>query len=180
MSPIEEPPEPWQSFFAELDIHLTEEVQLHCCGGFVATQLYGVPRTTSDVDFLLVLPSVLQQLLKVAGKGSALHEKHRVYLDNVNVATRPVDYAERLVPMYEGTWVHLRLFALEAHDLALSKLERNLERDRNDVQQLVMAGYLHREILKERYYTELRPYLLSREAWHDSTLQLWLDAYLPL
>lgn len=36
------PLEPWRPFFDDLDELLTEEVQLHCCGGFVVTQLYGV------------------------------------------------------------------------------------------------------------------------------------------
>jgi G:T-mismatch repair DNA endonuclease (very short patch repair protein) len=43
--------------------------------------------------------------------------------------------------MFPGAWVRLSLFALEAHDLALSKLERNMERDRDDVQQLACAGW---------------------------------------
>ena len=42
MPPIEEPPEPWQSFFSDVDSRLSKDIQLHCCGGFVATQLYGI------------------------------------------------------------------------------------------------------------------------------------------
>lgn len=55
-------PEPWRSFFTEVDSRLTEDVQLHCCGGFVVTQVYGVARTTSDVDFLGVVPNVWSDL----------------------------------------------------------------------------------------------------------------------
>jgi hypothetical protein len=58
MPRVEGPPEPWRSFFADVDARLREETHLHCCGGFVVTQLYGVGRTTSDVDFLGVVPSV--------------------------------------------------------------------------------------------------------------------------
>jgi hypothetical protein len=164
MPRVEKPPEPWRSFFAELDSHLSEEVQLHCCGGFVVTQLYGVARTTSDVDFLGAMPNVGSTLTEIAGKGSALHRKHKVYLDEVTVATPPENYEDRLVPMFPGAWVRLSLFALEAHDLALSKLDRNMERDRDDVQQLARAGRLNPEILKERYYSELRPNLPAHEA----------------
>jgi len=89
MPRIEEPPEPWRSFFAEVDARLTEDVQLHCCGGFVVTQLYGVARTTSDVDFLGAVPNTGSTLTEIAGKGSALHRKHKVYLDEVTVATPP-------------------------------------------------------------------------------------------
>ena len=154
MPRIEEPPEPWRSFFAEVDSRLSGEVELHCCSGFVVTQLYGVARTTSDVDFLGVVPNVRNDLTEIAGKGSALHRKHKVYLDAVTVATPPENYEERLVPMFPGAWRRLRIFALEAHDLALSKHERNIERDRDDVQELARAGHL--------------------------TLQLWLESYWPV
>jgi hypothetical protein len=167
-------------FFAEVDSRLSEEVQLHCCGGFVVTQLYGVARTTSDVDFLGVVPNVRKGLAEIAGKGSALHRKYKVYLDAVTVTTPPENYEERLVPMFPGAWRRLRIFALEAHDLALSKLERNIERDRDDVQELARAGHLKPEILRERYYNELRPYLQAHEARHDLTLQLWLEVYWPV
>ena len=180
MPRIEDPPEPWRSFFAEVDSRLKEKVHLHCCGGFVVTQLYGVARTTNDVDFLGVVPNVGNDLTQIAGKSSDLHRRHKVYLDAVTVATPPENYEERLMPMFPGAWVHLQLYALEAHDLALSKLERNLDRDRDDVQQLARAGHLNSEILKERYYRELRPNLSAHEDRHDLTLQLWLESYWPV
>ena len=89
MPRIEEPAEPWRSFFADVDSRLGEDVQLHCCGGFVATQIYGIARTTSDVDFLGVVPNLRNDLIEIGGKGSALHQKHKVYLDAVTVATPP-------------------------------------------------------------------------------------------
>jgi hypothetical protein len=180
MPRVDEPPEPWRSFLAEVDSQLTETVHLHCCGGFVMTQLYAVARTTSDVDFLGVVPNVRSYLTKIGGKGSALHQKHKVYLDAVTAATPPENYEERLAPMFSGAWPRLGLFALEAHDLALSKLERNIERDRDDVQQLARAGHLKPNVPKERYYNELRPNLVANEARHDLTLQLWLESYWPV
>lgn len=126
-------------------------MRLNCCGGFVVTQLYGIARTTSDVDFLDAVPNISGYLVEVAGRGSSLHRKHHVYLDAVTVATPPEDYEDRAVQMYPGAWQQLRLCALEAHDIALSKLERNSERDRYDVQQLAKAGYLDPKILRERY-----------------------------
>ena len=52
------PPEklldPWRSFFDEIDAALTQEVVLHCLGGFVAKILYDLPRETADVDVLLL------------------------------------------------------------------------------------------------------------------------------
>ncbi|MGA2185401.1 MAG: DUF6036 family nucleotidyltransferase [Bryobacteraceae bacterium] len=95
----------------------------------------------------------------------------------VTVATPPENYEDRLVPMFPDAWRRLRLLALEAHDLALSKLERNMERDRDDVRQLARAGHLRADILSERYYGELRPNLAAHETRHDLTLQLWLASY---
>jgi hypothetical protein len=66
MRSTERLPEPWRSFFADLDRALTEQVSLHCCGGFVVTQLYGVARTTSDVDFLDAAPNMSGYLVDVA------------------------------------------------------------------------------------------------------------------
>lgn len=175
----EGPPEPWRSFFDELDEMLREPVELHCCGGFIVIHSYGVARTTNDVDFIGLVPNPLRQTLsELGGMGSALHEKHKVYLDPVTVATPPDGYESRLKPLFPGAWRFLRLYALEAHDLALTKLERNYERDREDVQRLARAGHLDREVLRRRYYEELRPYL-SRETWHDQTLQLWLESCWP-
>lgn len=164
-------------FLRRSERQLSQDVQLHCCGGFVVTQLYGVTRSTNDVDFLGVVPSVWSELAQIGGKGSALHRKHKVYLDAVTVATPPENYEERLLSLFPGAWARLQLFALEAHDLALLKLERNLERDRDDVHHLARAGHLKAEILRERYYAELRPNLLAHEDRHDLTLKLWLESY---
>jgi len=76
-------------------------------------------------------------------------------------------------------WSRLTLFALDATDIALSKLERNAERDREDVLRLARAGHIDPEVLKDRYYKELRPYLLSNLPWHDKTLELWLEMAWP-
>lgn len=67
---------------------------------------------------------------------------------------------------------------LEAHDLALTKLERNLDRDRGDVQHLARSGYLKGSILQDRYNEEMRPYVIGRVSWHDQTLRLWIEAFL--
>ncbi len=173
----DEPPEPWRSFFADIDGHLSGQVELHCCGGSVVTQVYGVARTTSDVDYVSAVPSIRGYLTELAGKASPLHGKHKVYLDAVTIAILPENYEQRLLQVFPGARVYLRLYALEAHDMALSKLERNLERDRDDVRRLALAGYLRAEVLKKRYYEELRPNLLAHEERHDLTLKMWLESY---
>lgn len=175
------PPEPWRTFLKELDAHLTGPNELHCMGGFVITQHYGIGRETSDIDFLSVVPRFSNDNIEgIAGLGSKMHRKYRLYMQRVTIATAPADYAARLNRMFPSLpWKYLTLLALDAHDLALSKLERNADRDREDVLQLAKAGHLDPDILKERYFEELRPYLLNKHEWHDKTLELWIEMCWP-
>ena len=173
------PSEPWFSFLNDLDGQLKEETTLHCMGGFALVQAYGLERATADIDVLAVLPyGTASPLLEIAGKESALRARHRIYLDVVTVASVPESYESRLSALYPECWRNLRLFVLEAHDLALTKLERNFERDRGDVEHLARSGYLKASILKERYIEEMRPYVTGRVSWHDQTLQMWMEAFL--
>jgi hypothetical protein len=171
------PPEPWRPFFEELDHQLSEQVSIHCLGGFVLVHQYRVARTTVDLDFAAVVPHHLfAKLVAMGGKASPLSIKHRVFLDPVTVATFPENYVSRLKPIYPGAWKHLELQAMEVHDLMLAKIERNSARDRYDLLSLSQAGLLDTEILERRYFEELRPYLLSRPESHDLTLNLWIES----
>ena len=168
-------PEPWRSFLLELDQQAAEETRLDCMGGFVVTLLYGFSRETSDLDVLLIAPREQRTPLLEAGiQGGALHKKYKVYLDYVSVAKVPEDYEERLTEMFAGTFKHLRLCALDPYDLALSKLERNIQRDRDDVRHLARSIPLDLQILKGRYEKELR-WQLGNPQREDLTLQLWME-----
>ena len=59
----------------------------------------------------------------------------------------------------------------------LSKLSRNAERDREDVEYLAKTQNLDPKVLKERYQNELYPLLIGPSSGHDQTLQFWLEAY---
>jgi hypothetical protein len=160
-----------------LDEQITDEVELHCIGGFVVTQHYCVaPRETIDIDFLIESTAVpVRRLDEMAGLHSRLHRKHGVYLEHVTVVTPPCEYRTRLQPMFPDSLLKkLRLFALDPIDLALSKLERNADRDREDYLRLYRGGLIDLVMMRERYFTEMRPYLLSREEWCDHGLSLWV------
>ncbi len=130
-------PEPWKSFLGELNLEATAETRLDCMGGFVATLLYGLPRATSDLDVLLIAPREQREpLLELGIRGGALHKKYQVFLEYVGVATVPEDYEERLTEMFRRS------------------LERNIQRDRDDVKHLAQFVPLDLKILKERYEKE--------------------------
>ena len=127
------PLEPWHSFFLALDAAVHTTVRLDCIGGFVVTQLYGLERPTADIDVIELAPSEASDcLMALATQGGPLHRKHRIYLDRVGVAVVPMNYEDRLVEMFPGAYHHLRLMALDPYDIALSKLERNSQKDLPD------------------------------------------------
>ncbi|HEU0176039.1 MAG TPA: DUF6036 family nucleotidyltransferase [Blastocatellia bacterium] len=172
----EQIPEPWASFLSQVDDQLSEDVELHCFGGFVVTMLYGLARTTVDVDVLPATKrSAWRHLADLAGKGSELHRRYGIYLDFVTIASVPEDYDQRLTEMFPGAFRHLRLLAFDPYDLALAKLERNIQRDRDDVKHLARTIPFDLDTLQERYRKELRP-LLGNPDREDLTLRLWVEA----
>ncbi len=169
-------PEPWKSFLSEINSRLNKETWLHCLGGFVVTTLWGAPRVTSDIDALTIGPrSEHKLILDMAGKGAELHRRYNLYIDHVAVATYPERYDERLTEMFPGAFDRLRLLALDPYDIALTKLERNSPRDRDDIKYLARTVPFDLDLLVNRYKSELRPYL-SNEERHDRTLKLWAEA----
>lgn len=168
-------PAPWAPFLADLDAHLTEPTELHCLGGFVVSIVHGLERPTADIDVLASTSGTdAAALARLAGKGSRLHKRHKVYLDIVTIATVPERYEERLVEFARGRFTRLTLKALEAHDVVLAKLERNIDRDREDLKRLAASGHVDADTLRQRYANELRP-LLGRPEREDLTLQLWIE-----
>ena len=87
----------------------------------------------------------------------------------------PEDYETRLTEMYPGQLKRIRLLAPEAHDLALTKLGRNNERDRADVKFLAQQGFVDAEKLTERYKIEMRPYIADAEHRSDPVIELWIE-----
>ena len=171
----ERPQEPWDSFLKALDDAADETVRLDCIGGFVVTQYYGMDRPTADVDVIEVAPSEIgRALTSLAARGGALAQQHSIYMDRVAIASLPEDYEERLCEMFPGAYQHLRLMALDPYDLALSKLERNGRKDREDVLFLARTMHLDVQTLKDRYEREMR-WQLGVPGREDLTLKLWIE-----
>ena len=168
-------PEPWKSFFAAIDATLKHETRLEILGGFVITVIYGAPRETADVNLVSIIPNdQVRELLESAGEGSALHRRYGVYFDRVSIATLPENYEDRLSEVFAGEFRRLRLLVLDPYDIALAKITRNIDRDREDVKFLAGAVPFDLKILEERYFVELRP-LLGIPEREDLTLRLWIE-----
>jgi len=169
---------PWKEFLDELDSQLQEPIELHCIGGFAVVAAYGLPRSTNDLDYFSLEPcNLVAELEQLAGEGSALARKYKVHVDHAAIASVPENYAERMTELFPGQFKKIRLFVLDPYDIVLSKLCRNVERDREDVQYLAEAQHLDSNILRERYEKELKPALIGPPRWHDQTLEFWIEAY---
>ena len=97
--------------------------------------------------------------------------------DAREVASIPESYDERLTEFYGRRFKRIRLFIPDPYDLVPSKLSRNMERDRQDVEYLARIKSLNAEILRTRYFEELRTDLIGDLRQHDQTLEFWLEAY---
>lgn len=175
-----EPPPEWATFLKELDGLLDGAIDLHCIGGFAVVAAYGLPRSTNDLDYYSVTPvNRVAELEKKAGEGSSLARKHQVFVHHVAIASVPDNYEDRLTELYPGRFKNIRLLVLDPYDLVLSKISRNIPRDREDVEYLVSTRQLEAGILQDRYEKELRACLIGPLERHDGTLQFWLQAYFP-
>jgi len=171
-------PEPWISFLRDVDKALKEPVEVHCLGGFALSVLYGLPRPTGDVDFIVIEPATAStDLIEIAGEESEIGRRHSLHFHRASVAEYPEGYKARLTDITPKDFRKLRLSALEVHDIVLAKVARNSARDRADVEFLADKGVLNRNLLKERFENELRPYLQKEEPGVE-TMQLWLEVIL--
>jgi hypothetical protein len=164
-------------FLAELDGLLDEPIELHCIGGFAVVVGYGLLRATNDLDYTTLIPfNRINDLQRIAGEGSTLAKKHHVHVQRPAIEAMPEDYAERLTELFPGRFKNLRLFVPDPYDLVLSKLGRNIARDRQDVEYLAKSQHLDPEVARERY-KELIPNLIGPQNRHDQTLAFWLEDY---
>ena len=75
-------PEPWHSFLQELDDGIDEAALLVCIGGFVVTQLYGLERSTLEVDVIELAPRTASDKLMRHGAGYGPLHRNILYAWN--------------------------------------------------------------------------------------------------
>jgi hypothetical protein len=119
-------------------------IEVQCLGGFALTVVYGISRSTGDIDYLTAIPiDSISELESTAGQGSALGRKFRVHFQHIGgIPDVPENYDERLLKL-ELDFAHLDLRILDPYDLCLSKLTRNSPKDREDVKALAKQQKLN-------------------------------------
>ena len=173
---LNEPPklEPqWRKFLAEIDARLSAPAHLICIGGFVVTAIHGFSRNTEDLDHIESSGKVADELDAIAGKGSPLHKKYKLYVDHVGIVNMPIDFMDRLihVPM---AFENITFFIPETYDLILSKLERNSPKDYSDVEYLAKKYQLSFAVLLHRFNEEL-DFIPNRERHLKTLTHFWQE-----
>ena len=92
----------------------------------------------------------------------------------MKIVTAPDNYEDRLTEMFPGEFKNLKLYALDSYDLALTKLERNMQHDREDVLQIAQSAPFDLEIFRQRYDEELKVYV-EDNIRHRSTFDFWIE-----
>lgn len=164
----------WMPFFKAIDAELTAPAELHCLGGFAIASKFGLPRATGDVDFVEVDGATATDLLAIAGRGTELAKKHKLYLDFVTVGTYPEDYGQRLEELALDDLERFRIKVFERHDIVLAKLSRAADHDREDVKYLASAVGLDVTVLRERFEKEVK-FRCTNETRDQNTLDFWIE-----
>jgi len=145
-------------FLADLDATLVpaaggERLDLYHIGRSSLVWKFGFASATEDVD--VVCPQGDRRLLEAAvhgfGRNTRKALEHGLYLEEVPQALPPVPGGayKRAVEVAER-WVVLRLFHLESHDLAVTKLKRFARKDQEDIRGLCDLGLLDPDELNRR------------------------------
>jgi Nucleotidyltransferase of unknown function (DUF6036) len=113
---------------------------------------YDYPASTRDIDVLRPKgeADLVDLALQLFGNGTPKAAEHDLYLEIVEEAFPPVPGGyERRSHMVPGPWQVLRLFHLDPHDLAATKLRRFSPKDRTDIRQLCDLGLLNPATLED-------------------------------
>ncbi len=140
--------------------------------------VHKILRRTGDLDYILIHPGgAFQTLEEIAGQHSKLARKHQLYLQQVvGVADYPDDYEKRLRELDLGLKM-LHLFVLDPYDLVLSKLTRNIGRDREDVKDIAQQHSLRFSVVSKRYEKEMKPWIPNADRHHLTLYEVWKDFF---
>jgi hypothetical protein len=146
-----------RAFMDDLDVTLQphangETLIVYHIGRSALVWDYDYAATTSDID--LFRPKGDQRLIEIAmksfGRGVPKAIEHGLYLDPVDDALPPAPAGcEKRARQVAGQWQVLRIYHLERHDLAATKMRRFAPKDREDIRMLCDLGLLEEKQLEE-------------------------------
>lgn len=148
-------------FLEELDRLLTAKFDLYIIGGGSITLFYDHQNRTVDIDAV----EVGKEIITIAGKKSALAQKHKVYIQKVSEIgfSSPKDWRNKAKAVESLKLKNLKIFVADIHDVVLGKFARLEPRDRKDISDLYNKGLIDvvyllqrlnqnkKELMKQKY-----------------------------
>jgi len=147
-----------KEFFTELDknwpLAAAEKVQLRVIGSAALMLGTGYSRGTKDSDILetaAIAGDVRRELLALAGRGSVLAVKYRLYLDIVGHAIPFLPQRPNFKPAGLARLKHFEVVVLDVTDVVVSKLKRFSANDAADIRAMAERGLLQPAALAARF-----------------------------
>ncbi|MBL7542743.1 MAG: hypothetical protein JNL11_02955 [Bdellovibrionaceae bacterium] len=120
-----------KKLFKNIDAKLTSSIDVYIIGGASAILGYNVMKETNDIDIDGGIDSEFNRLFSAEAKKLKLD----LYLSSKGVFSPPENYRER---MRKKTFPKkkLRVWYLDQYDLAISKIDRGIEKDLEDLKRV--------------------------------------------
>lgn len=138
-----------RQLFTRVDGLLTQEMNIYLIGGAAAILGYNVTKETNDVDIEGTIP--LDFKTAFASEAKAL--KLDLRLSQVSVFSPPEGYRER-AKFEDFPSRKLRIWYLDQYDLAISKIDRGIEKDFEDIERVHKQSPYERDQLIQIFNDE--------------------------
>jgi len=130
-----------------------ERLDLYHIGRSALVWKHGFVAATEDVDVITQQETdrLMGEAIRLFGKGTDKAREHELYLEAVPEGLPPIwsGCYNRATEVAER-WTVIRLFHLEDHDFAVTKLKRFSTKDREDIRTMCDHGLLNPDTLMER------------------------------
>lgn len=140
-----------RTFLEAVDRHLVRGVRIEVIGGSAAALAHGATSTTTDLDTFTYTSADLDRAVAQAAVATGLE----IPVTHAAVADVPINYADRL-ERHLAHLVHLEVWVLERHDLALSKAVRCHEHDLQQLREIQQHVGLSADLLVQRFVAEMQ------------------------
>lgn len=161
-----------KEFFLDVDRHWKplgpEPIVLRVIGSAALMLQVDYERGTKDSDVLeteAITPAVRKALLDLAGRGSELFQRHRMYLDIVSSALPFLPQRRAFHPVAVlSSAKSFKVEALDVADVVLSKLMRFNANDVSDIREMVRLGKVEHAKLIDNFKRTLDWFSLDARA----------------
>lgn len=160
-------PEPFRSFFQDIDRRWEsareEKLRLRVIGSAALMLQTDYVRGTKDSDILETTELAAvdkNRLLELAGVGSRVAQRHRMYLEIVSsgLPFLPLSPHWHPLPELNPLLKHLTIEVLDVVDVVVSKLKRFSASDLDDVRAMTEKGLVEHRRLIERFQSAVDVY----------------------